>query len=171
MARIKLELWDECMADSIRAIELERRNMKGYYYLAQAQLAQDHPNEASNSAMTAYEICLETNSSSTTSVSALVLQAKKQKWEVKERERLRSRNNLMRELEDGLLKNKKAELQNLKFKMRDYSEESEEKAEIESSTRKKIEDLRSLFAMADPENMQIRVHCSCERRIGQIGLC
>ena len=157
MTRLKLESWDTCIDDCLKAIELERGNMKAYYYLAQAQLSLNHPNEAFNSAQTAYQICLATLSPSTSAVSNLVLQAKKQKWEAKERERIRQRSELLRELEKGLLEKKKADLQSLKFQMLDFSEEAEEKADIELETRRKIEELRSVFAIADPENMQRRV--------------
>lgn len=86
-----------------------------------------------------------------------MLQAKKQKWEARERERIRGRSELLRELEDGLMKRKKEDLQSLKFKMLDFSEEAEEKADIELECRKKIEELRTIFAVADPNNMQRRV--------------
>lgn len=94
MTRIKLQSWDACIDDCIKAIELERDNMKGYFYLAQAQLALHHPNEALSSAVTAYQECLKTGSSSTAKVSELVLQAKKEKWEAKERDRIRRRSDL-----------------------------------------------------------------------------
>lgn len=167
MARLKLQAWDTCIDDSIKAIELDRGNMKGYYYLAQAQLALNHPNEAFTSALTAYERCIETSDKSTTAVSNLVLQAKKQKWEARERERIRGRSELLRELEDGLMRRKKEELQSLKFKMLDFSEEAEEKADIELGCRKKIEELRSIFAVADPKNMQRRVRAYTRRKTEQ----
>ena len=123
--------------------------MKGYYYLAQAQLALKHPNEAVSSAITAYRICLETKSSSTASVAALVLQAKKLKWEAKERARLRERSDLFRELEDSLVRSEALDI--------DQAGDSEEVDEIQTATRGKIEELRNIFAIADPVNMQRRV--------------
>ena len=80
MTRIKLQDFEGCMDDCLKSIALDRKNMKGYYLLAQAQLALNHPNEALTSALTAYEKCLETNDKSASAVSGLVLQAKKQKW-------------------------------------------------------------------------------------------
>lgn len=135
--------------------------MKGYYYLAQAQLALRHPNEALNSALTAYDECLKTNSTSTRNVSTLVLQAKKEKWEAKERERIRRRSDLLRELEDGLRNVADYELRMLESRTLNHefgeSEGAEERVEIETSSKQKIEELRSVFAIADPENMQKRV--------------
>lgn len=161
MARIKLQLWDACIDDCLKSIELERANMKGYFYLAQAQLALHHPNEALNSALTAYTEALNTNSPSTRSVSALVLQAKKEKWEAKERDRMRRQSTLLQELEDGLQRTAEQELRQLHSRLQsgniDERECMEEKEETESSWRKKTEDLRGVFAIADPKNLQKRV--------------
>ncbi|MCJ1314879.1 hypothetical protein MMC15_000193 [Xylographa vitiligo] len=158
--RIKLQAWDACIDDCIRAIELQPQSMKGYYYLAQAQVALHHPNEALSSATTAYDICLRTHDSSASNISALILQAKKEKWEVKERERIRRRSDLLRELEDGLLRT--ADVQRLQVDQRlkhlelDPTEGREEKEEITEATRRKVEELRTLFAVSDPENLTRR---------------
>lgn len=157
ITRIKLTSWEACIDDCIKAIELDQSNMKAFYYLAQAQIALNHPNEALSSALTAYGKCLETWSSSTQAVSGLVLQAKKLKWEAKERERIRRRSDIISELEDALMKTKKMELQNLKMQGLEESDEAEEKADIELETRRKIEELRNVFAIADPKNMERRV--------------
>lgn len=157
MARLKLEAWDHCIDDCLKSIELENSNMKGYYYLAQAQLALKHPNEALTSALTAYDKCLETLDRSTSAVSALVLRAKKEKWEAKERSRLRKRSEMLRELEDALLANKEAELQDLKLRRLGPSAEAEEKADIQRTSKEKIDELWSMFAITDPKNMQNRV--------------
>ncbi|MCJ1264281.1 hypothetical protein MMC22_004152 [Lobaria immixta] len=160
ITRIKLQLWETCIDDCIKSIELEQGNMKGYYYLAQAQLALRHPNEALTSALTAYDECLKTNSTSTRNASTLVLQAKKEKWEAKERDRIRRRSELLRELEDGLGKVAEYELHMLRSRISkgevNESEGAEEREEIEALSKQKIEELRSVFAIADPENMKKR---------------
>ena len=160
--RIKLQQFEGCMDDCLKSIDLDRINMKAYYILAQAQLALNHPNEALSSALTAYTRCLETDdksvSASASAVSGLVLQAKKQKWEVKEKERIRNRSSMLRELEDMLMKNKREELRQLRLKMLNFDEEAEEKADIELECRNKIEELRTIFAIADPKNLQRRVY-------------
>ena len=150
------------MDDCLKSIELDRVNMKGYYFLAQAQLALNHPNEALSSALTAYEKCIETHDKSASAVSALVLQAKKQKWEAKEKERVRNRSSMLRELEDMLMKTKREELRQLKLKMLRFDEEAEEKSDIELECRKKIEELRTIFGIADPNNLQRRVILICK---------
>lgn len=146
--------------------------MKAYYYLAQAQLALHHPNEALSSALTAYELCLNSGTwnPSTSHVSQLVLQAKKEKWEGKERERIRRRSDLLRELEDGLAAMQRSELRNWDVKWSEHMDidreygsgregsigAQEEKAEIIDTSRRKLEELRSAFALSDPQNLQPR---------------
>jgi len=160
-SRIKLLSWDQCINDCLKAIDLLPSNMKAYYHLAQAQLALHHPNEALNSALTAYDLCLTSNNSSTRNVSELVLKAKKEKWEVRERERLRTRNEMLRELEEKLEASKAEDMaeMNARIKLGSLSDTDaeEEKQATEDSTRRKSEELRSIFALADPENVQKRV--------------
>ena len=97
---------------------------------------------------------------STSAVSSLVLRAKKEKWEAKERERLRQRNVLLRELEDALLATRETDMQDLKLQGLRPSDEVEIKAIIESTSKSKIEELYNLVAMADPKNLQRRVNIS-----------
>ena len=56
------------------------------------------------------------------------------------------------------MKNKREELRQLRLKMLDFSEEAEEKSDIELECRKKIEELRTIFAIADPGNLQRKVY-------------
>ena len=148
-ARTKLGSWDPCINDCLKALELQPRNMKGYYYLAQAQLELHHPNEAVVSAQTAYEICLETSNSSTPNTVQLVLRAKKAKWEAGERQRSRQRSEMLRELEVALIKNGAREVEE--------TEDEEEMAEIKSATKRKVDELFSIFALADPAKFERRV--------------
>lgn len=148
MARFRIDAWEDCLDDCLKAIEMQSQNFKAYFYLAQAQLRLRHPNEALSSAITAYDIGLRTADQSTSKASELVLSAKKAKWEVRERERLRERNHLLRELEDSLLRNGDYE-----------SNQVIDPAiinEIQEATRRKIEELYSLFAISDPSNMTKR---------------
>lgn len=136
--------------------------MKAYYLLAQAQLALHHPNEALSSAMTAYEECLKSPyNPSTSMVSSLVLQAKKEKWEAKERERIRRRSEMLRELEQALKRSADDDFQSLEQRIQNgevsESEGAEERQEVESETSRKIEELWLLFEASDPANMTRRV--------------
>lgn len=135
--------------------------MKAYYYLAQAQLALHHPNEATNSALTAYDLCISTSSPSTRNVSELVLKAKKEKWDVREKDRLRLRNAMLRELEERLDVSRVEDLSEIDESVKtgevSASEAAEERTATEDVARRKIEELRSLFALADPQYSQKRV--------------
>ncbi|KAL9115278.1 MAG: hypothetical protein Q9187_007344 [Circinaria calcarea] len=134
--------------------------MKAYFYLAKAQLALHHPNEALTSALTAYDFAIQTHNASASSISTIVLQAKKEKWEMRERERIRRRSELLQELEDSLLSNSRNEVRALEEQIEkhgiDQVEGLEEKAEIELATRRKVEEIRSIFAIADPEHLRRR---------------
>ena len=70
---------------------------------------------------------------------------------------MRAKSELLRELEDSIIAKKKEELQELKQRRLEWSDEKEEKADIELAARKKIEELRNVFALADPKNFARRV--------------
>ena len=161
MARLKLQSWELCIDDSLKSIELKAGNMKGYFYLAQAQLALGHPSEALTSALTAYDRCIETLDPNASAVSALVLRAKKEKWAAKEREKARRANALLRELEDAIVLTRENELQQTKAQKLGYSEEREILEEIKTDAERKLEELRSVFAIADPQHLPKRVSVSC----------
>lgn len=161
-ARLKLLAPDLAISDCLKSIELLPKNMKAYNHLAQAQLALHHPNEALASALTAYNICIETGNSSATQISALVLRAKKEKWESREKERVRRRCELLVELEERLELGREAEMNAIDDRRRRYEiddiELAEERQILEVVSRQKVEELRSVFAIADPE-LQRRVRC------------
>ena len=136
--------------------------MKAYYYLAQAQLALHHPNEALNSALTAYDLCLSTGTTGDiSSVSGLVLKAKKERWEVRERERRRGRSELLAELEDRLEMAETTELRAIEDRVRRTEMEPDngrtETELVREVSRKKLEELRSVFAIGDEANLGKRV--------------
>ena len=171
-SRLKLQAWDEAINDCLKSIELMPANMKAYYYLAQAQIQLRHPNEGLSSALTAYGLCLRAgNSGDASSISALVLRAKKEKWEAREKDRLRRQSELLAELEDRLEMARRAEVDSIQNRAisgeldaRDATEEVQIANEL--STRK-IDELKSIFAVADPKNMQKRVsdgHASSKRQ-------
>ncbi|EFX06056.1 u-box domain protein [Grosmannia clavigera kw1407] len=89
MARLKLDMWDSVTSDCKACLEIAPNNMKGHYYLAQAELALKAFDDAVAHAKCAHEICIESNDKSLTAVTALVLRCKKERWEDRERRRLR----------------------------------------------------------------------------------
>ncbi|UNI13304.1 RING-type E3 ubiquitin transferase [Purpureocillium takamizusanense] len=102
MARLKLSHWDSVISDCITCLALAPANMKANYYLAQAQLALRDYDAALESANKAHELCAATNDRSLAAVTALVLRAKKERWESREKHRAREAVDLERELCDLL---------------------------------------------------------------------
>ena len=194
--RLKLQKNEDAIDDCLHSIELLQKNMKAYFLLgtfqwtyvkvehlaqlsqstttiannhqAQAQLAMHRPNVALSSALTAYALCLEDpkHSSSTTPTSALVLRCKREKWNAREKERLRARNNLLGELEDLLASSKKIDLmdidERLERKQIGKVEAEEERSETQAAALKKLNELRTIFAIADPAHVEKRVSCASQ---------
>jgi STIP1 family protein 1 len=158
-ARLKLEKWESVIDDCLRSIELMKENMKAYFYLAQAQIAINHPNEALSSALTAYELCTKSSqqTSNAATISALVLRCKKAKWDIRERERIRRREDLLAELEGSLETLYKKETEDIEARIETGElgriEGSEEKSERQRDWEKKRDDLRTAFALSDPVNL------------------
>lgn len=161
-ARLKLQQWEDVIADCLHSIELLGDNMKGYYFLAQAQLELKHPNEALSSAMRAYELCVSNpgQTSSAFQISGFVLRCKKTKWELRERDRLRRRSGLLKELEEALDKGRERDLWDIqrRVKTKEIGEigAKEESAAVDEEYADKIKELRTIFANADPESMAKR---------------
>ncbi|KAF2847068.1 FMN-linked oxidoreductase [Plenodomus tracheiphilus IPT5] len=183
-ARLKLEKWEGVIDDSIRSIELLKDNMKAFFYLgmrpflhthapsprytalrpdtAQAQIAINHPNEALSSALMAYQLCTTSSqqTSNAATISALVLRCKKAKWDIRERERIRRRADLLSDLESMLETQCKKDLDDIDARMESNlvsrTDGQEEKAERKLDFEKKRDDLRTAFAISDPANQQKR---------------
>ncbi|OCK82050.1 U-box-domain-containing protein [Lepidopterella palustris CBS 459.81] len=161
-ARLKLERWQDVIDDCIKSIELLKENMKAFFYLAQAQMAINHPNEALSSALMAYDLCVKstTQTNNAATISALVLKCKKAKWEVREKERIRRRGELLGELEEKLEESKKKDLFEIDKRLAGQEmgtvEAEEERKGVEETYNKKVEDLRTAFAISDPEHMAKR---------------
>ncbi|KAL5119456.1 hypothetical protein ACEQ8H_002726 [Pleosporales sp. CAS-2024a] len=161
-ARLKLERWDGVIDDCIRSIELMRDNMKAFFYLAQAQLSINHPNEALSSALMAYQLCTTSaqQTSNAATISALVLKCKKAKWDIRERERIRRRGDLLSQLEATLETEYKRDTDDIDARMESGNvtrvQGQEEKQERKLEFDQKRDDLRTAFAISDPNHQQKR---------------
>ncbi|KAG8531792.1 uncharacterized protein KY384_003428 [Bacidia gigantensis] len=157
MTRLKLSLYEPVISDCLHTISLDSSSLKAYYYLSQAQLALHHPNEALSSALTAYDFCIASHDKSTQNVSNLVLACKKAKWEYRERARIRGRSALLRELEEGLVRGMEGNLEVLEQREGvGEVERAEEAEEVKRVWWAKVEEVRSVFAVADPGNLARR---------------
>ena len=172
-ARLKLQRWEGAVNDCLKSIEISNaasagraQNHKAYYFLAQAQLSLHHPNEALSSALTAYEQVREPAPTTKTSpkdletFSAFVLTCKKAKFAVRDRDRERRQGGLRAEFEDTLERNKQRDLDEVSRCLQTGEmgqvEAYERNQEILSNFEIKCQELRSVFALADPANHKPR---------------
>lgn len=110
----------------------------------------------------AYELCTksdkQTNNAAT--ISALVLKCKKAKWDIRERERIRRRADLLAELEIKLEEDYKKEIFDIEERIAASEvgnvEGHEEKEERKKEWETKVNDLRTAFAVSDPSNLEKR---------------
>jgi hypothetical protein len=110
----------------------------------------------------AYELCTTSaqQTSNAATISALVLKCKKAKWDIRERERVRRRQDLLAGLEAMLETEFKKDTDEIEGRIEtgdvSRSDGQEEKAERKADFEKKRDDLRTAFAISDPENQQKR---------------
>ncbi|GAM90245.1 hypothetical protein ANO11243_082870 [Dothideomycetidae sp. 11243] len=164
-ARLKLQRWEGVVDDCLHSIEItgHDQNFKAYFYLAQAQLALHHPHEALSSALTAYDQAMypqspnaATPASSMSTIVALVIKCRKAKFEARQRETQKRRGDLLGELEDALDSKKRADLTEIETLLEKEHigpvAADEARSELIDHVDKKKDDLRNVFAIADPEN-------------------
>ncbi|KAF2149965.1 U-box-domain-containing protein [Myriangium duriaei CBS 260.36] len=164
-ARIKLQRWEGVVDDCLHSIELtgHDQNFKAYFYLAQAQLALHHPHEALSSALTAYDQAMyprspsgATPASSMSAIVALVIRCRKAKFESRQREIQKRRGDLLGELEDSIDRRKRSELAEVEAQLKNDEigpvAAEEARTEIIDNAAKKVDDIKNVFAIADPEN-------------------
>lgn len=135
--------------------------MKAYYYLAQAQLSLSRPGEALASAMRAYDMSRSLMSPSMDQLSTLVLRAKRERWEYLEKERLRRKNELFREVEAALQtacrideEREQAEEQTMDVEQGNDGEQRPSAAR--EAYERRLRELSEVFARADPDRVGAR---------------
>ncbi|KAF2164354.1 hypothetical protein M409DRAFT_25233 [Zasmidium cellare ATCC 36951] len=166
--RLKLQQWEGAVNDCLKSVEITGggQNHKAYYFLAQAQLALHHPNEALSSALMAYEQvrnpapAAKTSPQDLQTFSAFVLKCKKAKFSARDRDRLRRQGDMRAELEDTLESAKQRELDAISKQFHagelGQVEATERIEEVQTTFGTKIATLRSVFEAADPANHKPR---------------
>lgn len=110
----------------------------------------------------AYDLCTRSSqqTSNAATISALVLRCKKAKWDIRERERIRRRADLLSDLEATLEMQHKKEIDDIEARVETGEvgrvEGQEEKGERRREWEKKRDDLRTAFALSDPDHLQKR---------------
>lgn len=144
MARLKLELWDSAISDCNMCLKLSHdKNMKAYYILSQAQIKLGDYESSLQSALSAHQLCAETNDRSLPNVTAQVLLCKQKRWEEREKRRIRQGQELERET-IALLEHERDEI--LKSCVSEIDQET-----VQEEWEQKIEQLKSTFERARPE--------------------
>jgi STIP1 family protein 1 len=89
-----------------------------------------------------------------------VLKCKQAKWNLRERDRLRRRSELLKDLETKLEADQQQELDEIQSRLRTGEigdvGATEESAYVKEAWHAKIQDLRTAFAISDPTNLEKR---------------
>lgn len=165
ITRIKLEKWAEVEHDARAAIDLyglkNPAALKSSYYLAQALLGLQQPQEAYDVAVDAYQLSLSSKNAQTENLSRTLLRAKQQIWAAKETSRLREMNETLKSIETLI----EADLERSVAELRKQVEAGElgeigfgeDLKGLREDSEKKIRDLREAFRIASNGEVQERV--------------
>lgn len=148
MTRLKLGYWDSVITDCEACLTLAPENMKANYYLAQAQLNLHDFDGALSSSLRAHGLCAKTNDRSLAAVTALVLKAKSERWEDRERKRKRETADLQREVLEMLGRDRDQMLME--------TDDEITRREIEEESEAKIERMKDIFERARSDSEKKR---------------
>lgn len=148
MARLKLGHWESVITDCQTCLGLAPQNMKAHYYLAQAQLSIGDFDSALTNALAAHKICATTNDKSLGAITNIVLRCKKDRWDDKEKKRLRQERELEEEMLAMLVRDRDDMLAA-------ESDETERKI-IEEEANEKMQTLSKVFENARTQSLKRR---------------
>lgn len=163
--RIKLEKWADVEHDARAAIEIyglkTTATVKSSWYLAQALLGLQRPQEAYDVAADAYQLSLKEKNVQTENLSRIVLRAKQQIWAAKETARLREMNETLRSVEGLVERDLERSIADLKVQL-DAGEIGEigfgeDCKALREDSEKIIKDVREAFRIASKGEVQERV--------------
>ncbi|KAJ5703211.1 Tetratricopeptide-like helical [Penicillium malachiteum] len=165
ITRIKLEKWEDVEHDARAAIEIyglkNTASLKSSFYLSQALLGLQRPQEAYDVAVDAYQLSLSEKSAQTENLSRIVLRAKQQIWAAKETARLREMNETLKGVEILVEKDLERSISGLKEEL-DAGEIGEigfgeDCKGLREDAEKMIRDVREAFRIASKGDVQERV--------------
>lgn len=165
VTRIKLEKWADVEHDARAAIDIyglkSTATLKSSYYLAQALLGLQRPQEAYDVAVTAYQLSLTEKNAQTENLSRTVLRAKQQIWAAKETARLREMNETLRSVEELVERDLERSIAESKAQL-DAGEIGEigfgeDCKALREDAQKMIQDVREAFRIASKGEVQERV--------------
>jgi STIP1 family protein 1 len=150
MARLKMGMWDNAIADCTECLRLAPDSMKAHYSLSQAHLALHAYDDALQHALAAHALCVKAADKSLGTITTHVLRCKKERWDDLEKRRVRETSGLEAEVL-GLLERERDEA------LREVGEGDEgTRREVEEEWRGKIERMREVFEKARPKEEKRR---------------
>ncbi|KAK4867759.1 hypothetical protein LT330_006688 [Penicillium expansum] len=165
ITRIKLAKWADVEHDARAAIEIYGLKnpvaLKSHYYLAQALLGLQRPQEAHDVASNAYEQSLAVKNAQTENLSRIVLRAKQQIWAARETSRIRELNETLGSVEaliEADVTRALAELQGRleRGEIGDIGFGEDQKA-LREDAETKVRNLREAFRVASKGEIEERV--------------
>ncbi|KAJ5924050.1 Tetratricopeptide-like helical [Penicillium verhagenii] len=165
ITRIKLEKWAGVEHDARAAIDIygpkNTATLKSSFYLSQALLGLQRPQEAYDVAVGAYDFSLTEKSVQTENLSRTVLRAKQQIWAARETARLREMNETLRDVE-GLVERdlersiaeSRAQLEAGEIGEIGFGEDCKA---LREDAEKVVKDVRDAFRIASKGEVQERV--------------
>ncbi|KAL4880434.1 hypothetical protein BJY04DRAFT_77909 [Aspergillus karnatakaensis] len=165
LTRTRLEKWAGVEQDARSAIDLygakSPSSIKSYYYLAQALLGLQRPQEAYEVAISAYNASLEEKSNQSENLSKTVLRAKQQIWAAKETARLRELNQTLATVEQLVEADLKRSLDDLQGQLErgEIGETGflEDQKALREDAEKNVQNVRDAFRIASNGEVQERV--------------
>ncbi|CAG8507082.1 4802_t:CDS:10 [Paraglomus occultum] len=159
---LKLKKYDHVIADCERANKLDSNSVKGHYLLGQAFTEKLRTEEAVNALEQAYELAVKANVTYLGDIIQALLNARKKKWELSEREREKRETDLLKYLKGLINTERERQLQKVMAvknpvaatfsKFVNNSTEVERLDAINKAHDEKLSALEQVFAQAD-ENM------------------
>lgn len=145
MARCKLKRWEDAITDCQTCLSLSPDNMKAVFYMAEAQLELRDFDNALRTAQHAHELFSHSDDGlkSLASVTKLVLRCRKERWDERERRRLREKSALERDVVELMERERDAALS--------AAVDDAELQDIQKEWDAKIETLKDTFQRARGE--------------------
>ncbi|KAF9430901.1 STIP1 y and U box-containing protein 1 [Podila epigama] len=139
---LKLDKYTKVVADCERVMDLDAKNVKGFYFMGKAQLELGQPSEALAVLKKAYDLALDQRSHFTKDIVSILAEAKKQKWIEEERRRISEASETYRYLSQLINDDFERQIQTLDQNASDYQDEL---AYLRSDRTHRLEQLERLL--------------------------
>lgn len=145
---LQIKQWEKAAQDCRKALELDRKSVKAYYYLGRSLLCLQQYEEATKCLTRAFEMAKSQKMLYGDEITAALRQARKEKFRIEEEKRIQQEIELQTYLNRLIADDKERQLKKLKTEG-DEPPTKEEIAEIESAADQKLIETSRLFALVD----------------------